>query len=75
MSLNPLDLKKNGADHDGDAIAIYGLYTKEAVEEAKQLMHPKYSKSVWMNTVSNKDISYGAGLLDASAAIYNATLQ
>ena len=74
MSLNPLELKRNGADHDGDAMAVFPLYTKEANEEAKRKMHPKYSKSVWYDSVSNTGIGYSIQL-DASTAIYNATLE
>jgi len=74
MSLNPLELKRNGADHDGDMMAIFPLFTKEATEEAKRLMHPKYSKSVWYDTISNTNVAYSIEL-DASAAIYNATLE
>jgi len=73
MSLNPLELKRNGADHDGDAMATYPLFTKQATEEAKAKMHPKYSKSVWAETVTNTGIGYSIQL-DASTAIYNATL-
>lgn len=73
MSLNPAEVKRNGADHDGDALAVFPLFTKEAIEEAKQKMHPKYSKSVWSKSTSNIGVGYSIEL-DASAAIYNATL-
>lgn len=74
MSLNPLELKRQGADHDGDAMAVFTLYTKEANEEAKKKMHPRYSKSVWKDTVSNLGFGYSIQL-DAATAIYNATLE
>jgi len=75
MSLNPLELQRNGADHDGDAMAVFPLYTKEATEEAKLIMHPKYSKSVWYDTVSNRNALYGFFTSDAMVSIYNATLE
>lgn len=74
MGLNPLELKRNGADHDGDAMAIFPLFTKEATEEAKKKMHPKYSKTVWQDTVSSNQIGYHIEL-DAAVSIYNATLE
>lgn len=74
LGINPLELKRNGADHDGDAIAVFPLFTKEATEEAKRKMHPKYSKSVWADTVSNLGIGYFIEL-DAATSIYNMTLE
>jgi len=74
MSLNPLELQRNGADHDGDQMGVYSIMTVEATEEAKQKMHPRYSKSVWYQPVSNGDVAYSIKL-DAAIAIYNATLE
>jgi hypothetical protein len=58
----------------GDAMAVYSIMTKEATEEAKKLMHPKYSKSVWYETVTNRKAAYSFEL-DAAVSIYNATLE
>ena len=56
-------------------MAVFPLYTKEATEEAKLIMHPKYSKSVWYDTVSNRNALYGFFTSDAMVSIYNATLE
>lgn len=56
-------------------MAVFALHTKEANEEAKKLMNPIHSKSTWVSAISNNDITYGQGLLDASASIYNMTLK
>jgi hypothetical protein len=54
-------------------MAVYSIFTKEATEEAKKIMHPKYSKSVWYESVTNDKIGYLIQL-DAAVSIYNATL-
>jgi DNA-directed RNA polymerase beta' subunit len=74
MSLNPIELDRQGADHDGDQMAIFPIFTKEATEEARLKMHPKYSKSVWYESVTNNKIAYRI-MLDAAVSIYNATLK
>lgn len=74
MKINPSELKRNGADHDGDAVAVYPLFTKEATEEAKAKMHPRYSRSVWQESRTDGGVGYDIGL-DAATSIYNATLE
>jgi hypothetical protein len=63
----------NDLDHDGDAMAIYPLFTKEATEEAKIKMHPRHSKSNWQESRVFSGVGYSI-TLDAATAIYNATL-
>lgn len=72
MSLNPLDLERTGADHDGDAMCIVALFTKEAQAEAKTKMHPKYAKSMWTYITSSNQCPYSM-TLDAMTAVYAAT--
>ncbi|MFA7202528.1 MAG: hypothetical protein WC188_02280 [Candidatus Caldatribacteriota bacterium] len=72
MKLNPLDLPRIGGDHDGDAVAVMALFTKEAQEEAKTKMHPNYSKSSWTSIISARSCPYQIQL-DAMTAIYAAT--
>ena len=55
-------------------MAVYPLFTKEATVEAKLKMHPKYSKSVWYQTITNKNAAYSI-MMDAAVCIYNATLE
>jgi hypothetical protein len=55
-------------------MAVYALFTKEAIEEAKKKMHPKYSRSVWAESISNNGVGYSIQL-DGAASIYNATLE
>ena len=57
----------------GDTVAVYALLTREAQEEARTKMNPKYSKSVWIPTSSANKIAYSIDL-DAAAAVYHATL-
>jgi DNA-directed RNA polymerase beta' subunit len=72
MFLNPLDLPRIGGDHDGDAAAVISLFTKEAQEEAKQKLHPKYAQSIWTSVTSANQCPYQI-TLDAMTAIYAAT--
>jgi len=72
MFLNPLDLPRTGADHDGDAMCVVALFTKEAQNEAKTKMHPKYAQSIWTSVVSANRCPYSI-TLDAAVAIYAAT--
>lgn len=74
MQLNPLDLPRIGGDHDGDAIAVLSLFTKEAQQEAKEKMHPKYAKTIWTKILSANKCPYTI-TLDAATAIYAATKQ
>jgi len=60
--------------HDGDTYACIALFTKEAQEEAKTKMHPKYAESMWTSVVSANSCPY-AITLDAATAIYAATKQ
>jgi len=72
MALNPLDLPRTGADHDGDTMCVMALFTKEAQDEARTKMHPKYSKSLWTSVTSANKCPYSI-TLDAATAIYAAT--
>lgn len=72
LSLNPLDLQRLGGDHDGDALAVVALFTKEAQNEAKTKMNPKYSTSMWTAVKSANECPYSI-TLDALTAIYAAT--
>lgn len=73
MKLNPVETARNGADFDGDAMAIYAIFSKEATQEAKSKMHPRYSSGVWLSdTVSSNNSPYRI-IHDACASIYNAT--
>lgn len=57
---------------DGDTVEILPLFSKEAQNEAKEKMHPLYSKSKWQDTLNNNTIIYGF-IHDALATIYRAT--
>jgi len=72
MSLNPLDLNRTGGDHDGDTMAVVALFTKEAQNEAKINMHPKYAKSMWTAVTSANKCPYIIKD-DAMTTIYAAT--
>ena len=72
MAINPMELQRLCGDHDGDAIPVIALFTKEAQNEAKTKMHPKYAKSMWTSVVSANKCPYGI-TLDAMTAIYSAT--
>jgi DNA-directed RNA polymerase beta' subunit len=70
--LNPLDLPRIGGDHDGDAIAVLSLFTKEAQEEAKKKIHPQFATSTWTSVTSVNQCPYQI-TLDAMSAIYAPT--
>jgi DNA-directed RNA polymerase beta' subunit len=72
LALNPFDLLRTGADHDGDAVAVVSLFTKEAQNEAKTKMHPNYAESMWTSVTSANKCPYSI-TLDALTAIYAAT--
>ncbi len=72
MRINPLECKRNGADFDGDTMAIYPLFTKKANEEAKTKMHPRHSKAMWVAPHAYNHCPYVI-TLDAATAIYTAT--
>ncbi len=72
LKLNPLDLPRTGGDHDGDTYAVIALFTKEAQEEAKRNMHPRYTEAMWTNVTSANNCPYQL-TLDAITAIYAAT--
>jgi len=56
----------------GDQCAVVSLFTKEAQEEAKTKMHPKYASSIWTSVVSANQCPYVIKL-DAAVSIYAAT--
>ena len=72
LCLNPLDLDRIGGDHDGDAVAVVALFTREAQQEAKEKMHPKYADSMWTNVTTVSKSPYII-TLDAATSIYSAT--
>jgi len=72
MMINPFDLDKCGGDHDGDTMCILPLFTKEAQQEAKEKMHPQYTKSSWVNVILSSKCPYKI-TGDAAVAIYAAT--
>jgi hypothetical protein len=72
LKINPLDCPRIGGDFDGDAIAIYPLFTKEAISEAKEKMHPQHTKSMWVNPASVNRCPYSIEL-DAASTIYTIT--
>lgn len=74
MKLNPLDCERLGADFDGDALSVYALYTKEAQEEAKTKLNPRYAKSQWVSPRNNSNTPYLI-TKDAMAVIFAATKQ
>lgn len=74
MKISPLDCVRNGADFDGDSMAVFALFSKEATEEAKKKMHPKYNKGNWITATNAKSVGYPIEL-DAAATIYMATKQ
>lgn len=57
---------------DGDTVAVYALFTKEAINEAKQKMNPLHSKSTYQDVGKNNNMIYGI-TLDAISSIYEAT--
>ena len=72
LKLNPIEYPRNNADNDGDQYAIYALFTEEAINEAREKMHPRYSKSVWNSVTTSSKCAYSI-TLDGAAAIYYAT--
>ena len=72
LKINPVDCGRNGADFDGDTMAVFPVFSKEATQEAKEKMNPKHNKGNWI-TAMNAD-SFGYPIeLDAAATIYMAT--
>ena len=72
MKVNPLDLPRTGADHDGDTMAVIALFSEESIKEAKEKIYPVTSKSAWTSVKNYNNIQYSIEL-DAAAAIYSAT--
>lgn len=70
--VNALEIQPLEGDFDGDTLEILPLFSKEAQAEAKEKMHPLYSKSKWQDTLNNNTIIYGF-IHDALATIYRAT--
>ena len=71
-TVNALEIVPLEGDHDGDTLEILPLFSKEAKQEAKEKMHPLYSKSKWQDTLNNNTIIFSF-TLDALATIYRAT--
>jgi DNA-directed RNA polymerase beta' subunit len=72
LMLNPLDLPRMGGDHDGDAVAVIPVFTKEAIAEAKEKMHPRHTESIWTRITNSNQCPYQI-THDAATAIYAAT--
>lgn len=53
-------------------MAVISLFTKEAQEEARKKMHPKFAGSMWTDITSAATSPYKIKL-DAATAIYAAT--
>ncbi|MEM3452083.1 MAG: hypothetical protein QW835_00455, partial [Candidatus Hadarchaeum sp.] len=71
LKLNPVELPRNGADCDGDTIAVFAVFSEEATEEAMK-MNPRYSKGVWLTNVPSYGCPYRI-IHDAASAVYIAT--
>lgn len=72
MKIPPLDCARNGADFDGDTMAVFPLFSKEATEEAKQKLHPRYNLGNWSRTSNLSSLGYTFEL-DIIATIYRLT--
>ncbi|MFW6242549.1 MAG: hypothetical protein ACOC2W_00150 [bacterium] len=72
MKINPVDCSRNGADFDGDTMAVYPLFSKEATKDAKEKLHPKHNSGNWTKTTQSSSLGYPIEL-DAAATIYRAT--
>jgi len=69
--VNPLTCKAQDLDFDGDAIAIYAVFTNEANKQAEK-MNPAKSKSVWLNPTRSNEQVYKIDL-DGLATLYKMT--
>lgn len=74
MKINPVDCSRNGADFDGDTMAVYPLFSKEATQDAKEKLHPLHNEGNWVKTTKSTSLGYPIEL-DAAATIYRATKQ
>ena len=72
LKINPLDCARFGADFDGDTMAVYAIFSKEATQEAKEKLNPRHTKSNWNLAASADRFGYPIEL-DAAAAIYAMT--
>jgi len=72
-TVNSLSVSPQGLDFDGDQLALFPIFTKQALEEAKK-MNPAKSKSAWMNPLNSNSHHYTL-TLDSIATIYLATLE
>jgi len=68
--VNSLSVTPQGLDFDGDAIALFPVFTNEALKEARKL-NPAKSKSAWMDPVSSGH--HYPLTLDSVSTIYAAT--
>lgn len=57
-----------------DCIGVYPLFTKAAIKEAKEKMHPLHTKSMWVTPDNSGMCPYDIGKsFDAAATLYTAT--
>jgi len=68
--VNSLSVTPQGLDFDGDTIALFPVFTNEALKEAQKL-NPAKSKSAWMDPISSGH--HYPLTLDPIATIYAAT--
>jgi len=68
--VNSLSVTSQGLDFDGDTLALFPVFTNEALEEAKKL-NPAKTKSAWMDPISSGH--HYPLTLDPVATIYAAT--
>jgi len=68
--VNSLSVTPQGLDFDGDTIALFPVFTNEALKEATKL-NPAKSKSAWMDPISSGH--HYPLTLDPVATIYAAT--
>lgn len=68
--VNSLSVTPQGLDFDGDTVALFPVFTNEALKEARKL-NPAKSKSAWMDPISSGH--HYPLTLDPVSTIYAAT--
>lgn len=69
--VSTMSCEQQGLDFDGDCVALFPMFTKEANEQAEKL-NPTKNKIAWAQPKTYKDNNYHL-TLDAIATIYNTT--
>jgi DNA-directed RNA polymerase beta' subunit len=72
LEINLLDCSAMNADFDGDAVALFPLFSKEAQAKAKKNINPEHSKSTHSSILQNEGSIYALSH-DAAVTIYFAT--